>query len=161
MAIATVTGNAASEPKFNLTKAGNGWCSFSLAENRGTGENKKTTWYKVKVFSGQYSENFAENVSKSVKKGTRVTVVGRIETDEWTGNDGTAKTDLVLVADDVAINLRYAEVTDVVKNARDGDSGSFGNRGGSSGGGYAANNGTGGYAPEPVAAGTVENDPFF
>ena len=161
MAIATVTGNAASEPKFGLTKSGKGWCSFSLAENRGSGENKKTTWFKVKVFSGDFAENFAENVSSSIKKGTRVTVVGRIETDEWTGQDGSAKTDLVLVADDVAIKLRYAEVSEVTRNAREGEGGNFGNRS-SNGGGY-ANNGAstgGGYASEPVVAGASE-DPFF
>ena len=54
--------------------------------------------------------DLAENVSASCPKGTRVTVVGRLEQREYETKDGEKRDTVEVVADDVAPSLRWARV---------------------------------------------------
>ena len=74
----------------------------------------------------------AENVAETVAKGTRVTITGRLDQRSWETQDGDKRSKVEIVADDVAVSLRWA-TAEVTRNERsDGGGGGFG--GGSSGG---------------------------
>ena len=76
----------------------------------------------LKVFSPESASDFANNVSESLVKGTRVVVSGSLETEKWQGNDGAERTSLVLVVDAIGPDLRWASA-DITRNPRDGGSG--------------------------------------
>ncbi len=61
----------------------------SVAVNTGYGNNKKTTWYKIKVWG-----NRADTLAPMLLKGTAVAGSGELSTNEWDGNDGKHHTDL-------------------------------------------------------------------
>ena len=61
----------------------------SVAVNTGYGNNKKTTWYKIKVWG-----NRADTLAPMLLKGTAVAGCGELSTNEWDGNDGKHHTDL-------------------------------------------------------------------
>lgn len=61
----------------------------SVAVNTGYGNNKKTTWYKIKVWG-----NRADTLAPMLLKGTAVAGCGELSTNKWDGNDGKHHTDL-------------------------------------------------------------------
>ena len=61
----------------------------SVAVNTGYGTNKKTTWYKIKIWG-----NRADTLAPMLLKGTAVAGCGELSTNEWDGNDGKHHTDL-------------------------------------------------------------------
>lgn len=61
----------------------------SVAVNTGYGNNKKTTWYKIKVWG-----NRADTLAPMLLKGTAVAGCGELSTNEWDGSDGKHHTDL-------------------------------------------------------------------
>lgn len=61
----------------------------SVAVNTGYGNNKKTTWYKIKVWG-----NRADTLAPMLLKGTAVAGCGELSTNEWDGNDGKHHIDL-------------------------------------------------------------------
>lgn len=79
----TVTGNVTKDPELRYTANGKTICTFSVATTHGKDDKKQTTFHDVKVFS-----DMAENVGRSVSKGTRVTVVGRLEKTTFERKDG-------------------------------------------------------------------------
>lgn len=60
-----------------------------VAVNTGYGNNKKTTWYKIKVWG-----NRADTLAPMLLKGIAVAGCGELSTNEWDGNDGKHHTDL-------------------------------------------------------------------
>jgi len=146
-AIATITGHAA-EPELRYTQGGAAVCSFSVAVRRAFKRNDEweevVTWWRVNVWN-----EYGEHVAQSVHKGTRVTCTGYPEIEEWEGKDGSKGKTLVLRADEVAVNLKWAtaETTKVEREDRSG------NRTTSTGaGGRAAR------APQPAY--TSDEEPF-
>lgn len=75
------------------TQNGTDICSFSLAADVGFGDNKQTVWLDVSKFG-----KGAEGLSRILRKGSQVAVVGELSTREYEG-----KTYLQLKADDVSI----------------------------------------------------------
>jgi len=72
-----------------------------------------TSWVDVTAW-----DDLASNVADSVGKGTRVTVTGRIQQESWEAKDGSGtRSKLMVVADDVAVSLRWA-TADVTRNER-------------------------------------------
>lgn len=110
MSTITVTGNITNEA--NLRQVGaNPVASFGIAENnrrkRGDEWEDHPSFYDVTVW-GSLAENVAE-----LPKGTRVIVTGRLEQRTWEAKDGTKRTAVEIVADEVGPSLRWAtaEVT--------------------------------------------------
>ena len=95
-----VIGNVGRDPEMRYTQQGKAVCDFSLAEEEYLGRNpdgtanKRTTWWKVVAW-----EETAEKVKASISKGARVALLGRASADAYMGNDGTAKSNLVLTLD--------------------------------------------------------------
>jgi len=57
---------------------------------------EKTLWLDVTVWGKQ-----AENANKYLEKGSRVAITGRLDQDDWVGDDGKRRTTLKVIASTV------------------------------------------------------------
>ena len=88
--------------------------------------------------------NGLTEVSETVGKGTRVTVTGRLDQRSWENQEGEKRSKVEIVADDVAVSLRWATAS-VQRNERSEGGGNYGGGGGGNyGGGQQSNQGGGG-----------------
>ncbi len=89
---------------------------------------------QVSFFDVTCWNQLAANVAETVGRGTRVTVTGRLDQRSWENQNGEKRSKVEIVADDVAISLRWATAT-VARNERSDGGQGGGYRGGSQGGG--------------------------
>ena len=99
----TVIGNVGRDPELRYANSGAAVLKFSVGDNYGRDDNKKTSWHNVTVFG-----EMAENVGAVLSKGQRVIVIGRNEESEYTTREGETKKKWQIIADDVALSLRWA-----------------------------------------------------
>lgn len=100
----TATGNVTRDPEVKYTQGGMAICKFSVASSYGKDDKKKTTFIDIVAF-GELGENVCENV----KKGSRVTVIGRLQIEPYEKQDGTKMKRVEVIADDVSTSLRFAQ----------------------------------------------------
>ena len=105
----TVTGNVGRDPEIKYAQSGTAIVKFSVADTSGRDDNKKTQWWNIVCFG-----DLGENVAASINKGTRVQVIGKVQREKYTGNDGVEKESIELLADDVGISLRWQPVGSTV-----------------------------------------------
>jgi single-strand DNA-binding protein len=98
----TVIGNIGKEPDVRFNSAGKAIATFSVATTFGKDDNKQTTWHDVVCFGEQ-----AEQIADNLVKGCRVIVVGRLNKDTYEAKDGTKRTKVEIVADDIGVSLRW------------------------------------------------------
>lgn len=128
----TITGNATREPELRFTPSGQAVASFGVAVNRRWQNRQTQEWEEaVSFFDVTAWAQLAENLAESVTKGTRVTVTGRLDQRSWETQDGDKRSKVEIVADDVAISLRWA-TAEVMKNERTGNFGGGAPRSGGS-----------------------------
>ncbi len=140
----TITGNATREPELRFTPSGQAVANFGVAVNRRWQNRQTQEWEEsVSFFDITCWSTLAENVAESVAKGTRVTVAGRLDQRSWETQEGDKRSKVEIVADDVAVSLRWA-TADVMRNERP-DGGGGGGRPSGGGGG----NSSGGNAGPP------------
>jgi len=118
----TLTGNITRDPEILFTNSGAAVCTFGLAVNRSWRNKKTNEWEEAtSFFDVKVWKDVAENVANCLQKGDRVTLVGRIDQETWEDKDtGANRSKIVLVADEVAVSLRWATVQ-IVKNPRAGE----------------------------------------
>ena len=103
---AHVIGNLGRDPETRYTKGGTMNVSFSVATSRRWTDQEgqqqeKTTWFRVTAW-GKLAETLDRLASDgALAKGKQVFCSGRIELNEFTGQDGTPRTSLEMNADDV------------------------------------------------------------
>lgn len=98
----TITGNVGVDGEIQATPNSQK-LKFSIAHNNW--RNDKTTWFKVEAWGKK-----AEALDGKIKKGMKVTVIGEVNMDRWTGKDGAERTDLVVNADEVEfLDPRHSE----------------------------------------------------
>lgn len=117
-ATATITGNLTRDIELKATSTGRMVASFSIAVSKrvqrdGQWIDGPTSYFDVTAWG-----TLAENVAASAAKGTKVIVTGRLEQQTWDGPDGSKKSKVILVADDIGVSLARATV-DVHRVARD------------------------------------------
>jgi single-strand DNA-binding protein len=105
---ATVLGNLGRDPETRYTQGGRMNVSFSIASSRrytdaSGNQQEKTTWFRVTAW-GKLAE-IADKLAQDgyLKKGRTVLVSGRLETSEYTGQDGEKRFSLDLTADDLVL----------------------------------------------------------
>ncbi len=132
----SVTGNATREPELRFTPSGQAVANFGIAVNRRWQNRQTQEWEEsVSFFDITCWSTLAENVAESLAKGTRVTITGRLDQRSWETQDGDKRSKVEIVADDVAVSLRWA-TADVMKNERfDGGGGGGASRPAQGGGG--------------------------
>ena len=125
----TITGNATREPELRFTPSGQAVANFGVAVNRRWQNRQTQEWEEaVSFFDVTAWAQLAENVAESVSKGTRITVSGRLDQRSWETQDGDKRSKVEIVADDVAVSLRWA-TAEANRNERpDGGSGGFSGR---------------------------------
>ena len=97
-----VIGNLTRDPELRYTPNGQAVASFAVATNRryqdktGNWVDAEAEFHEVVVWA-----KLAEAVNKTIKKGDRVFVTGRVQTQSWEGQDGNRRTKTEIVADTV------------------------------------------------------------
>ncbi|MDO8471774.1 MAG: single-stranded DNA-binding protein [bacterium] len=97
-----VIGNLTRDPELRYTPNGRAVASFAVATNRrwqdqqGNWVDADPEYHDVVVWA-----KLAEGVNRTLKKGDRVFVNGRLQTQSWEGQDGNKRTRTEIVADTV------------------------------------------------------------
>jgi len=142
----TIVGNITRDPELRFTPSGQANARLGVAVNRKWQDRNSGEWQEATSFFDVICwRELAENVSESLKKGTRVIVTGRLEQRSWE-QDGNKRSVVEINADEVAPSLRWATAKVEKTERRSG-----GDQGGG-GGGFsrsapppAADSGGGGY----------------
>ena len=148
----TIVGNVTRDPELRFTPSGQANARLGVAVNRRWQDRNSGEWQEAtSYFDVICWRDLAENVSDSIKKGTRVIVTGRLEQRSWE-QDGNKRSAVEIIADEVAPSLRWA-TANVVKSER---------RGGGEPGGGGGGSGFGRSAPasEPPPYDDFGDEPF-
>ena len=87
-------GRLTRDPEIRYTQSGKAVCTFSIAVDDGYGENKKAYFFPVVVWG-----KTAETCGKSLTKGRKVAVTGKLTTRQYENNEGRKVTVFEIVAD--------------------------------------------------------------
>jgi single-strand DNA-binding protein len=96
-------GNLTRDPELRYTPQGTAVCTFGMATNRswvtdGGEKREETEWHRIVAWN-----KLAELCSQLLSKGRRVYVEGRLQTRQWTGQDGTQKQATEIVIEDMIV----------------------------------------------------------
>ena len=99
---ATILGRLTRDPELRTTTGGRSVATLSIATNRvwvnsGTGAKEEKVEFHNCVLWGK----LAEIAGQYLSKGRRIYVEGRIETRDWTGNDGVKRYRTEVVVDNM------------------------------------------------------------
>jgi single-strand DNA-binding protein len=94
-------GNLTDDPELRHTEAGIARAMFRVAVS-GRRE-QEASFFTVIVWRDQ-----AEHAAQSLAKGSRVLVVGRLQQRTWTDQDGSARSLVEVVAEELGPSLRWA-----------------------------------------------------
>lgn len=103
----TIIGNTVADPILNFSKAGKPITRIRVASNEnkklpnGDWEDGASCFLDVTCF-----DPIAEPVAEGVKKGTAVTVTGRLQQRDYETNEGVKRTAYEVIADTVALTVR-------------------------------------------------------
>lgn len=91
-------GRLGRDPELRYTSSGTPVCDFSVAVNRRRGsrdsqQQEETDWFRITAW-----ERLAETCANYLTKGQQVYIEGRIQLDEWTGQDGQQRANLAVTA---------------------------------------------------------------
>jgi single-strand DNA-binding protein len=132
----TIVGNVTRDPELRFTPSGQANARLGVAVNRRWQDRNSGEWNEATSFFDVICwRDLAENVSDSIKKGTRVIVTGRLEQRSWE-QEGNKRSAVEIIADEIAPSLRWATANVVKSERRSG--GDQGGGGGGSGFGRSA-----------------------
>jgi len=96
-----IIGNLTRDPELRSTPSGQNVASFSVATNlvwtdQSGQQQKKTEFHNVIAW-----RKLAEICSKYLRKGSKVYIEGRLQTTDWTGQDGVKRYRTEIVTDNM------------------------------------------------------------
>lgn len=96
-------GNLTRDPELRYTPQGTAVCTMGLATNRTwvveNGEKREETeWHRIVAWN-----KLAELCSQLLFKGRRIYVEGRLQTRQWTGQDGSQRQATEIVIEDMIV----------------------------------------------------------
>ena len=94
-------GNLTDDPEVRYTESGITRAVFRVAVS-GRRE-QEASFFTVVVWRDQ-----AEHAAQSLSKGSRVVIVGRLQQRTWTAEDGSARSTVEVVAEELGPSLRWA-----------------------------------------------------
>jgi single-strand DNA-binding protein len=103
-AVVSLAGNLTEDPEVPSTGAGIARAMFRVAVS-GRRE-QEASFFTVVVWRDQ-----AEHAAQSLSKGSRVVVVGRLQQRSWTAEDGSARSVVEVVGEELGPSLRWATAT--------------------------------------------------
>jgi single-strand DNA-binding protein len=106
----TLTGNLTDDPELRFTPNGVAVASFRLAVDQRVWDTDgwkdgESSYFRVSVWRDQ-----AEHVSRSLHKGARCVVVGRLKSHSWETPEGQRRSAVEVSAEEVGMSLRFATV---------------------------------------------------
>ena len=98
---AMLIGNVTRDPELKNTPSGQSVVSFSVATNlvwtdQSGQQQKKTEFHNIIAW-----RKLAEVCAKYLRKGSKVYIEGRLQTTDWTGNDGVKRYRTEIVAENM------------------------------------------------------------
>jgi single-strand DNA-binding protein len=97
-------GNLTDDPEVRHTEGGITRATFRVAVSGR--RDQEPSFFTVIVWRDQ-----VEHAAQSLSKGSRVVVVGRLQQRTWTAEDGTARSVVEVVAEELGPSLRWATAT--------------------------------------------------
>ena len=112
----TLTGNLTDDPELRFTPNGVAVANFRLAVDQRVWDTDgwkdgESSYFRVNVWRDQ-----AEHVSRSLNKGARCVVVGRLRSRSWETPEGQRRSAVEVDAEEVGMSMRFTPVA-----ARDGE----------------------------------------
>lgn len=114
---AQVIGNVTRDPEMRTTTSGQHVLTLGIATNerwrdKASGENKERTEFHNVVIWGE----LADEVQKTVRKGSRVYAAGRVQTRSWETKEGQKRTTTEIIADSVnLLGIKNAETSNNIR----------------------------------------------
>jgi single-strand DNA-binding protein len=104
----TLTGNLTDDPELRFTPNGVAVANFRLAVDQRVWDTDgwkdgESSYFRVNVWRDQ-----AEHVSRSLHKGARCVVVGRLRSHSWETPEGQRRSAVEVHAEEVGMSLRFA-----------------------------------------------------
>jgi single-strand DNA-binding protein len=100
-AAVSFAGNLTDDPKLRHSEAGIARAMFRVAVS--SRREQEASFFTVVVWRDQ-----AEHAAESLSKGSRVVVMGRLQQRAWTAEDGSARSVVEVVAEELGPSLRWA-----------------------------------------------------
>lgn len=151
----TIIGNVTRDPEARFTRGGKSMLTFGIANNRRWRNQATNEWEEEASFYDVTAwGDLGENVGGTITRGMRVTITGRLQQRSWEAEDGSKRSKVEIVADDVAVSLRWCTAT-IEKADRAGGGGGGGQsrssatRSGARGSGRSLDDGNYGLDEEP------------
>lgn len=160
----TLIGNLTADPELRFTPSGQAVATFTVASTPRTFDRQSNEWKDGEslFLRCEVWRQYAENVTESLQKGTRVVVSGRLKSRSYETNSGEKRTVFEVDVDEVGPALRYATAK-VTRVASTGGQGGGSWQGGSgSGNRPAGNEGGGGWSGQSsqTTPRQPDNDPW-
>lgn len=115
-----LAGNLTRDPELRFTQNGTPVCGFGLAVNRVFSKNEEVDFFNVSAW-----RDLGERVANYTKKGDPILVEGKLQYRTWEAQDGTKRSAVDVVADNVQFLSRPgdggAEGEGQPRNIRRGD----------------------------------------
>lgn len=128
--IITVVGNLTADPELRYTQNGLAVANFTIASTPRTFDRQANEWKDGEALFLRASvwREFAEHVSQSLTKGSRVIAQGRLKQRSFETQQGEKRTVIELEVDEIGPSLRYAtaQVTRSQGGGGGGGRGQFG-----------------------------------
>jgi single-strand DNA-binding protein len=105
-ATVSFAGNLTDDPEVRYTEGGIARATFRVAVS-GRRE-QEPSFFTVVVWRDQANRSLA---AQSLVKGSRVVVMGRLQQRSWTAEDGSARSVVEVVAEELGASLRWATAT--------------------------------------------------
>jgi single-strand DNA-binding protein len=106
----TLTGNLTDDPELRFTPSGVAVANFRLAVDQRVWDTDgwkdgESSYFRVNVWRDQ-----AEHVSRSLHKGARCVVVGRLKSRSWETPEGQRRSAVEVDAEEVGMSVRFAPI---------------------------------------------------
>src|SRR5918999_4169612 len=115
----TLVGNITDDPELRFTPSGSAVANFTVAVNRRIRQGDRWEDKLDGFFNCSCWRDLAENAAESLRKGSRVVVVGRLQQRSWEDREGNRRSAVEVQVDEVAPSLRWATAA-VQKSQRSG-----------------------------------------
>lgn len=97
----TIIGNLTRDPELRSTPNGIPVCTFTVAVNRRRAANAEAGQPEADFFRVTAWRQLGENCNRYLSKGRKVAVVGPVQVNTYTAQDGTTRASLEVMAEDV------------------------------------------------------------
>ncbi len=116
----TLVGNLVDDPELRFTPSGVAMAKVRFAVSRRYQDRNQEWQEETSFFGGTCWREMAENVAESLRKGSRVIVVGRLEQRSWETQEGDKRSVVEVRIDEIGPSVRWATAT-VTKTPRSGE----------------------------------------